>query len=428
MAHRFKKQEEYQISFKTALYDAVLFAFIATNYLSLIAFRGETPYIVLIQSRYLNSGIILLIVTHLCLSAGELIGKAFLDKDGKRAWVKTFIYLMTASSLACFFLQKMPGLGIASFYAVTGIYLVAASWNRNFRRTVAVFLVAYAGIFLTAFMGLLLGYTKDTVRFTDYGAKHAFGMVHPNTAARIIFIIVFSLWYLFLQEKKKATWILFWGAAVFLIITNRCRTIIFLLLVFPLLWRSCYMGELKKNRGKEILIAAAPLICLGITLLLCIPINLIHRFTYDNALFSIGERFVQAGITIRQYGLPLIGHSINTSGSVKMIVDGEKIALFAVDNAFISYGVIRGLLWLIPCMCLLCLANRLAWKKADYAIAVLGVLMSVFAVLERYGLDPAFNLLFFYPLSVLGESRLHGQDDMGTLYSRFRERIRTVGK
>ena len=54
--------------------------------------------------------------------------------------------------------------------------------------------------------------------------------------------------------------------------------------------------------------------------------------------------------------------------------------------------------------------------------------MSVFAVLERYGLDPSFNLLFFYPLSVLGESRLHGQDDMGTLYSRFRERIRTVGK
>ena len=406
MAHRFKKQEEYQISFKTALYDAVLFAFIVTNYLSLIAFRGETPYIVLIQSRYLNSGIIILIVTHLCLSAGELIGKAFLDKDGKRAWVKTFIYLMTASSLV----------------------LVAASWNRNFRRTVAVFLVAYAGIFLTAFMGLLLGYTKDTVRFTDYGAKHAFGMVHPNTAARIIFIIVFSLWYLFLKEKKKGTWTLFWSAAVLLIIRNRCRTIIFLLLVFPLLWRSCYMGELKKNRGKEILIAAAPLICLGIILLLCIPINLIHRFTYDNALFSIGERFVQAGITIRQYGLPLIGHSINTSGSVKMIVDGEKIALFAVDNAFISYGVIRGLLWLIPCMCLLCLANRLAWKKADYAIAVLGVLMSVFAVLERYGLDPAFNLLFFYPLSVLGESRLHGQDDMGTLYSRFRERIRTVGK
>ena len=108
------------------MYDAVLFAFIVTNYLSLIAFRGETPYIVLIQSRYLNSGIIILIVTHLCLSAGELIGKAFLDKDGKRAWVKTFIYLITASSLACFFLQKMPGLGIAPFYAVTGIYLVAA--------------------------------------------------------------------------------------------------------------------------------------------------------------------------------------------------------------------------------------------------------------------------------------------------------------
>lgn len=403
MAHQFIKQGKRQISFKEILFDAILLVFIITTYLSFIAFGDEMFYTVLILRRYLNSGIILLMFTHLCLSAGEWIGKALLEKDRKKTRIKIVVYLMISTVLICFFLQRMPALNAEPFYAVITIYLVLFSWKRSFRRTAAVFLAAYTGIFLTAFTGLAFGYTTDSVRFTDYGAKHAFGMVHPNTAAHIIFIIVFCAWYLYLQEEKEATWILFWGIAAFLIAENRCRTIILFMLAFPPVCRLYNRTGIKRDRGKEILITAFPVICFGFTLLMCIPVNLIHRLTYDNALFSIGERFVQAGIALREYGFPLTGHSINTSGTIKMMVDGEKIALRVLDNAFISYGVMRGLLWLIPCLCLLCLAGRLAWRQQDDALVFFGILMGVFAVLERRGLDPAFNLLFFYPLSVLGE-------------------------
>ncbi len=401
MTQQFLKQGKRSFDFKTILADAILFVFIITTYISFIAFDGRTAYSVLILGKYLNSGILLLMFGHLCLSEGEWVGKALLEKDEKRALAKIAVSLALTALLAYFFLHRMPDLDIEPFYTVIGIYLFVFSLGRPFGRTAAVFLAAYAGIFLTACLGLVFGYTTDAVRFTDYGAKHTFGMVHPNTAAHILFIIVFCVWYLFLQKKKSAGWILFWTAAAFLAVFNRCRSIIFLLLAFPLLWRVCGRWSRMKNRGWERIVTAFPAICFGLSLLLCIPIHLIHRLTYGNTLFSIGERFVQAGMTIRKYGLPLIGHSIDTSGSIKMMVDGVKIPLFVVDNSYISYGVIRGLLWLIPCICILCLAIRLARLKSDNALVVFGILLCVFAILERRGLDPTFNLLFFYPLSVI---------------------------
>ena len=152
--------------------------------------------------RYWNSCILYLMAAHLCLASGELIGKVLLEKGHKLAIWKTVAILGVSIALVFFFLQIMPGFGREQFYVTIGLYLVVLSYDRSFRRTVFVFLVAYAGILLFASLGLLLGYTDDSVRFTDYGAKHTFGMVHPNTAAHIIFVIVFCVWYLFLQKRR----------------------------------------------------------------------------------------------------------------------------------------------------------------------------------------------------------------------------------
>ena len=354
--------------------------------------------------RYWNSCILYLMAAHLCLTSGELIGKVLLEKGHKLAIWKIVAILGVSIALVFFFLQIMPGFGREQFYVTIGLYLVVLSYDRSFRRTVFVFLVAYAGIILFASAGLVLGYTDDSVRIMDYGAKHTFGMVHPNTAAHIIFVIVFCVWYLFLQKKRRAVYVLFCGVAIFLMVFNRCRTVILMLPAFPLLLQMMRSESLKTKRSLLTgLITLFPLVCCGISLLLCIPIDLIHRLTYHNFLFSIGERFVQAGITLREYGLPLIGHPINSSGLIKKMVDGEKISLFVIDNAYVSYGVIRGLVWLVPCISFLCLAIRKAWKRSEIGLVVYGLLICVFAILERRGLDPAYNLLFFYPLSILRE-------------------------
>ena len=386
------------------LYDLILIAFIGTNFLTLIELTSVTPYIFVMLIRYWNSSILYLMAAHLCLTSGELIGKVFLEEGKKyKAW-KVLAILCVSIGLVYFILQIMPRLGTEQFYVTIGVYLIGLSYDRSFRRTVFVFLIAYSGILLFASLGLLLGYTEDSVRIMDYGAKHTFGMVHPNTAAHIIFVIVFSAWYLFLQKKQRVVYILFWGVAIFLMVFNRCRTVILMLLAFPLLLQIMRSESLKTKRSLLTgLITLFPVVCCAITLLLCIPIDLIHRLTYHSFLFSIGERFVQAGITLREYGLPLIGHPINSSGLIKMMVDGEKISLFVIDNAYVSYGVIRGLVWLVPCIRFLCFAIRKAWKRLEIGLAVYGLLICIFAILERRGLDPAYNLLFFYPLSILRE-------------------------
>ncbi len=385
------------------LYDLILIAFIGTNFLTLIELTNITPYIFVMLIRYWNSCILYLMAAHLCLTSGELIGKVFLEEGKKYKVWKVLAILCVSIGLVYFILQIMPRLGTEQFYVTIGVYLIGLSYDRSFRRTVFVFLIAYSGILLFASLGLLLGYTDDCVRFTDYGAKHTFGMVHPNTAAHIIFVIVFCVWYLFLQKRRRAVYVLFWGVAVFLMVFNRCRTVILMLLAFPLLLQMMRSESLKTKRSLTGLITLFPLVCCGISLLLCIPIDLIHRLTYHNFLFSIGERFVQAGITLREYGLPLIGHPINSSGLIKRMVDGEKVSLFVIDNAYVSYGVIRGLVWLVPCIFFLCLAIRKAWKRSEIGLVVYGLLICIFAILERRGLDPAYNLLFFYPLSILRE-------------------------
>ena len=412
MAERQIKQERKPISIPQILYDVILFGFIVTNYLAYISFTRMSDYTFYMLERRLNRAILLVMFAHLCMTAGELIGRELIKENKKKALPMTGVYLIATAALSYFILKTMPGMAHERFYTLIGVYLIAFMGKRPFRRTAAVFLAAYAGIFLVASLGVPLGYTKDAVRLMDYGAKHTFGLVHPNTAAHIVFVIVFCVRYLFLRGKVKATFALFWGVAAFLLLTNRCRTVIILLFAFPILWRLCGAKTLKRTKSAGMLIALFPVICLAITLLLCIPIDLIHRLTYDNFLFSIGERFVQAGITIRTHGMPLLGRSIDTSRNIKMMVDGEKITLFAVDNAFVSYGVIRGLVWLAPSIGLLCLANFKAWERKDYALMIYGLLACVFAIMERRGLNPAFNMMFYYPLPLLWERgrRYAGQD------------------
>lgn len=394
------QEKKVAISVPTILYFTALFLIIVSRYMGRISFSSAAVLVALELYKHINVIILSTIFVHLCLLFGETIGHELLGNNKKRGLIKSCMVLLATAVLIWFLIEKLPNLILEPFYMVMGIYLVAFSGGKGFDKVIKTFWIAYIGILLTAVLGVIFGYTTDVVKITDYGAKHAFGMAHPNIFAHVIFVIVIGAWYLYLKGKKFETFLLFWNVAILLIIWNRCRTIIIMLLLMPIVLQLTKKNSLLENSLVMRIITVFPLICLGISLLLSIPVDLIHRFTYDNMLFSIGERFVQVGIALREYGLPILGHSIDTTGTIKMMVDGETIRLFVLDNAFISYGIILGLSWLVPCICLLCLANRMAWKEKEYGLVVYGLLMCVFAVLERRGLDPTFNLLFFYPLSV----------------------------
>lgn len=388
------------------LYLLCLFLYIISKNAVYLAFTREAIYYPVVLEPYINTAILLLICIMLCLTAGKFIGREVTKKIKAKSLFTMFIAIILTAAQLYFLIEKAWYLDTEPFYLVVSLYLIAFSWKQDFKGIVAAYTAAHAVVLMTAVLGLFLGYTEDAVKFTDYGAKHAFGLVHPNTAGRVIFAIVAGTWFLFLRKKRGWTFVLFWLTAAVLLIWNRCRTVIIMMILLPV---SLLLVDGQKRHGKRVLkslLCAAPFLCFGITLFSCIPIHLVHRLTYQTPLFSIGERIVQSGIALRSYGLPLIGHSIDTSGAIRMMVDGEKISLFVMDNAYVSYGIILGLLWLIPALLFLCAANRKAWNGRNLDLLVYGLFLVVFAFMERRGLDPAYNLMFFYPLSInLGRVR-----------------------
>jgi len=382
------------------LYYPSLFLFIISKYIDLISFVGAPVYYAVIVERYINTAVLLLVFTQMCLAAGGLLGREVLKDASRKRTVKIILLAVLTLAQMYWLLEKVWNYKAEPFYLIMALYLIAFSKDRSFQAIMKTFLLAYSVLFLTAALGQILGYTRDAMRITDYGTKHAFGFVHPNTAAHVIQADLFAGWFLYLRGRRRETLLLFWISALVLILWNRCRTVIITLVLFPVVFAAVDRWGGQKGKLRKYILSASPLLCLCLTLLLCIPIDLIHRFTYDTPLFSIGERFVQSGIALRTYGLPFIGHSIDTSRAIKMLVDGVQIPLFVMDNAYISYGIILGLLWLIPCLCYLSLANLRAWNGKNRALLLYGVFMAVFAILERRGLDPAFNMMFFYPLSV----------------------------
>ena len=354
----------------------------------------------MISVKYFNTALLLLILIQLCLGIGKRIGNEFLQGDIKQALLKTIFWLAIMVVQWMFFLHIVWKLDREPFYVVVSLYLIAFSRGRSFRRIIGYLTIAYLIVFATAASGRVLGFTSDIVKYMDYGAKHAFGMVHPNTAAHILLFLVMGIWLLFLQKNTAGMYLLFWLSAIVIGIWNRCRTVMGLLIVFPVIVSLATKHDITAKRVWKYLTAAAPFLGLFITLILCIPIDQIHQLTYDTPLFSIGERFVQGGIALRTYGLHLIGQPIDTSRTIKMVVDGVKISLFVMDNAYLSYGIIDGLLWLFPCLAYLGAGNGKAWKNKNTGLLIYGVAMLLFALLERRGLDPVFNLMFYYPMSL----------------------------
>lgn len=386
-------------SVTTVLYYAGLFFLIVSRLIDLISFSTELLYPAMMLSRYLKMLLIWFVFIHLCISAGSALGVEFLKIERRNAAIRSCLILIRTGVMFWLLLTKIPGFRTEPFYMVLSTYLVVLSSGKRFESIVKAFVIAYAAILMTALLGQIFGFTLDNVKNMSYGAKHSLGMVHPNTAAHVILMIVTGIWLLYLHGKKKETFLLFAGAATVISLWIHCRTVIIALILMAVLLLLEERWKAENRKIVKYIVAASPLFCFLVTLVLCIPIDLMHHLTYHNMLFSIGERFVQSGIAIREYGLPFIGHAIDTSGAIRMMVDGEKIRLFVMDNAFVSYGVILGLIWLIPSLTWLCTANLKAWNSKKYELIVYGLVMSVFAILERRGLDPAFNLMFFYPLT-----------------------------
>ena len=291
--------------------------------------------------------------------------------------------------------------------------LILLACGKNFDKIVRLFRVLFSGAVGVAALGLLLGYTSSGVKVGAYGTGLALGMTYPNTWARVFFLAILLCWYDWGQEKPIRTFALFWLAAIPVLLIVKCRTIALLMILFPVtVWmkdmvtgRKELQNSVKSHHAQggrrvlKTLLIAMPFLCFALTLLLCSQMELLHKLTYGNYLRNMSKRFVQGGIALKEYGLPLLGKRIDLGNNISVVLNGEMEDLYILDCGYINYGLSRGMIWLFSMMAWQGFANSRCIRNKDYGMLIIGLFMSLLALMEREGFDPWYNPTLLYPLA-----------------------------
>ena len=325
-----------------------------------------------------------------------------------------------------------------SYTLVMDICFCALAYRKNYTRILKVVLVLSAVSILIGLLGIVSGYTENTVIYKPdrLDGVYAFGNIHPNILAEMIFMILLIIWYLYLQNNIILTTVLF-GAASW--ITNTilsCKTVTLLMLAFPILSLidkyTCKKESKKKfprknkkrkievlennlidipakqtghrslkikNQIREKLIVGIPFLLFTFSLLLCWPMKWIRKAFYSTRFLSFAMRFVEGGYALRQNGIPLIGHEIYHRKNLGP--DYSEGITNVLDNAFIYYLIRRGLLWIILCLFWLLLANLKCLKNKDYRLLLISICMLILAMMEHCPLEMWYNFIFLYPLAAV---------------------------
>ena len=86
-----------------------------------------------------------------------------------------------------------------------------------------------------------------------------------------------------------------------------------------------------------------------------------------------------------------------------MHVNGKTEVLHVLDNAYVTYTIQEGMLFMLPLLGWLSLAAGLCFRKRDGRLLLISVFMLVYALMERGGLLGYYNPLFLYPMTVISQ-------------------------
>ena len=284
------------------------------------------------------------------------------------------------------------------YFAFADLFFCLMAYGKDYKKILRCYMLVTVFCLLVAVIGLPIGLTQERSKM-DAAYNLSFGIVYPNTWGQIVFLAMIVFWYLFLQSKKWITFIVFWAMGIFMYLIPRCKTITLFAIAFPIIALFVKNGRAKENKLLRIILTVFPFICFAVTMVLCWQMDWVKKYTYDNALLSFGMRFVQGGIAFQYYGFPLIGYTLPYDPSIVTVVNGEAELLYVVDNAFVTFGLFRGAIWMLWALCWLGYANWRGMKNKDGALVMMSAFLMVFAIMERPGLEASYNFIFLYPLA-----------------------------
>lgn len=398
-------------------YYALLIMFISRSFLEKIQWSNKT--VLFYGQQYLKFLICWGILLYICF---------FAILHFKRLWL-----LLPAGFLTNVLMQSAAGLNTEMFIFLFTLFAVSASLGKRYEVILRCFLFVALFTLLIAGTGRIFGFTEEVVKPDNISPGHSFGTAHPNNWGYTSFLVLILIWYLYLKDRTKQTFFLFWGSTLFIYFVVSCRTIALFTAVFPFLGLAVEAAEsgkkiflmagedLKGERisidvGKtgmspervkekpsitllEIMASAMPVICFLLTVLLGFHMEWLHRYLYATPLKNMATRFVDSGLLLRHFGIPAFGIGWFPFDDVTAIFGGKTVILRAADNAYSFFAIFRGGLWLLFCLLVLCLAGYRCILRRNCRLLLLSVLMAVFALMERPGLELWYNFMFLYPLS-----------------------------
>lgn len=348
-----------------------------------------------------------------------LWGSAFflllIISDWRNLWRRTGLLFLAIAIIVCITVILGNVLTPYMYSFIMGAYFSVMIYGKKYRIILYCLLSFMIVAVLIGYIGLSLGFTVDAVKPDRAYGGHSLGMLYPNEWGLMIFGILLLIWYLFLQNKKIITCIIFWTAAVFMYKYITCQTTAAMSIIFPIIVAVAEVSQEKKKNSTEdnnsrlrnvfrYIIILLPFIFFAIMLLLCWQIDWVHETFYDTPLESFAMRFVEGGYALRLNGVSFLGTELKqmSGGIVDYLYDIDM----KIDSAYIAYMLLRGLPSVIITLLWICVAHFRCLKNIDYRLLIISCFMLLYCTMERPGFDVWYNFVLLYPLaSIVPEMR-----------------------
>ena len=340
---------------------------------------------------------------------GSALYLFFVIVKWKNLWnnIIALIFVAGVILFATYYFSK--NMSTNAYGVVMDIFFCLMACGKDYRKIIRCILCVTIVMLLIVGIGVPLGYTLDLGKPETVLPGHSLGINYPNTWGYLVFLGLMSFWYLYLQSKHIITFIVFWSISAFMYYYIICRTIAGITLVFPVLAllvdyiekradKKAIEGTFKPLKPLRWLFVSSPFIAFAFMMINSMAVNWWHKY-YHGKLRNLAWRFIQGGLYFRTYGLPIVGNPYRSNQYTYVNVQGEFIKVGILDSSFAAYIIMRGMLWLLYTLLLLCIALWKAIKKRDYAIILIEIIMLGFAMMERPGLEMWYNFVLLYPLA-----------------------------
>lgn len=295
------------------------------------------------------------------------------------------------------------------FCTIVATLLAFLAYQRDFKIILKIVLVSHIVTMVVGVVGLPLKYTELVYKVQTVDNGFSMGLIYPNHVGRMMFLILIIAWYLWAQEHKLLTTIVFFTAAVFNWCVVNCRTIVLFFVSFPICWYIISLLRKKEienkpseclNNIRNAVLLAFPFLCMLFTYIMGKNrAFFMEHWHFGQGIYALWMRFISAGILFNVYGFPLFGRNILEENAPIEFNAGQIYVADIVDNAYVYYLIAIGGIALIACMLWLSFGAYRALKNKDYAYLLIYIFMCGYGIIEIVLFQFEHNFLFFYPLT-----------------------------